>query len=392
VTRPRPPLVLHVIHRLAIGGLENGLVNLVNHMPADKYRHAILCIEASSAFQARVNPDVEIIELRKRPGKDWPSYHRLWRVLRALTPALMHTRNYGTLDTQVIATLSRVPCRIHGEHGGDAFDVDKTRLKCNIVRRVVSPLVHAYVTVSQELRTWLTSAIHVPIERVHYIPNGVDLSRFGAARMPDARVDRLGLGNRFLIGTVGRMEDVKNPLYLVDSFISVVRRRPDLRARLGLVLVGDGPLRRACVEKLAAASLSNMVCVPGAREDIPDVMRALDIFVLPSSAEGMSNAILEAMASAVPVIATNIGANQQTVRHGVTGWAVPSGDIPALSRAIEYYSDNPCIARQHGLAGRVVVEESFSLRSMIESYIRLYDSTLRIAGVSNETRQVRFDS
>lgn len=370
------PLILHVIHRFAVGGLEAGLVNLINHMPPEKYRHAVLCIDAATNFSSRLNRDVEIVELRKRAGKDWASYGRLARIIRALKPAVMHTRNYGTLDTQVVAATNGVPRRIHGEHGSDVFDADRILWKCNAVRRAVRPLVHAYIAVSPDLAAWLTSVIHVPDRRVHYIPNGVDATRFHCSETPLLSRQQIGLGGRYVIGTVGRMETVKNQLFLVEAFITLTTRRPDLRARLGLVLVGDGPVRTACLERLAAFSLLDAAYVPGRRDDIPELLRLLDVFVLPSSSEGMSNAILEAMASELPVIATNVGGNRQAVHHGVTGTIVTSGDVLELSGAIETYADHPEIARQHGRTGRAVIGDSFDLRTMVESYVNVYDSVL----------------
>lgn len=370
----KPPLILHVIFRLAVGGLENGLVNLINHPLSGKYRHAILCLDEATKFGMRLKREVEIIELKKRPGKDFASYVRLARIIRKLQPRLAHTRNYGTLDTQFISTLNGVPYRIHGEHGSDSFHVDCKQWKRRTIARVARYLVHAYVAVSADLFAWLTSVIHVPCDRVHYIPNGVDIDRFSAGGPPNLKSGALGLGTKFLVGTVGRMEGIKNQLCLVDAFIALLERRPDLRTTVGLVLIGDGPLRKVCVDRLAAALLADVVFAPGSRDDIPDVLRALDVFVLPSLVEGLSNAVLEAMASGLPVIATNVGGNEELVRHGITGTIVPFWDASALSRAIEYYCDNPGVARQHGEAGKAAVAQSFSLDSMVKSYVKLYDS------------------
>lgn len=378
----RPPLVLHVVHRLEAGGLQNGLVNLINKMPPDRYRHAVLCMADATDFAHRLNGAIEIIELRKRPGKDWPSYARLERVLRRLKPAFMHTRNYGTLDTQVLAAACGVPCRVHGEHGRDVFDIDGTRIKFNLVRRAIRPFVHAYIAVSTDLAAWLSAAIKIPSERVHFIPNGVDSERFSPSA-GKVEPDGFSLRGRCLIGTVGRMAAVKNQTLLVDAYVHLIRRRPGLREHLGLVLVGDGPLRVACREKLAAASLMNEAWLPGERDDIPDVLRALEIFVLPSRAEGMSNTILEAMASRLPVIATAVGGNPELVRQAETGLVVPPDDITALADAIEYYVNNPAIAAKHGDAARRTVEQSYSLSRMVESYLRLYD-TIRERRLPNE--------
>jgi sugar transferase (PEP-CTERM/EpsH1 system associated) len=275
-----------------------------------------------------------------------------------------------------VAAACRVPYRIHGEHGRDVFDVDGTRTKFNVVRRLIHPLVHDYIAVSADLASWLTTVVHIPEPRVHCIPNGVDsrrFSRIGGKGTPEG----FPLGDRFVIGTVGRMAAIKNQTLLVDAYIHLVSRRPDLRDHLGLVLVGDGPLKLACEQKLAAASLMRGAWLPGERGDIPEVMRTLDVFVLPSRAEGMSNTILEAMASGVPVIATDVGGNRELVRECVTGLIVPADDVAALAGALEDYVDNSTMARQHGDAGRRIVEQSFSLDRMVDSYLHVYDRLLQ---------------
>jgi sugar transferase (PEP-CTERM/EpsH1 system associated) len=235
--------------------------------------------------------------------------------------------------------------------------------------------VHEYVAVSADLASWLVTVVGVSPERVHYIPNGVDAVRFtNATAAPGLSREDIGLGGRFLVGTVGRMADVKNKTGLVDAFIALLSRRADLRSRTGLVLVGDGPLRAACLEKLRAAALDRAVWIPGERDDIPEIMRLLDVFVLPSLAEGMSNTILEAMASGLPVIATDVGGNRELVQNSVTGLLVPPGNVDALALAIQSYCDDPSLAKRHGDAGQDVIAGSFSLDRMVESYVVLYRS------------------
>jgi sugar transferase (PEP-CTERM/EpsH1 system associated) len=235
--------------------------------------------------------------------------------------------------------------------------------------------VHEYVAVSAELASWLVSVVGVSPERVHYIPNGVDAVRFtNATAAPRISRADIGLDGRFLVGTVGRMADVKNQTDLVDAFIALLLRRADLRSRTGLVLVGDGPLRAACMEKLKAAAFDRAAWIPGERDDIPEIMRLLDVFVLPSLAEGMSNTILEAMASGLPVIATDVGGNRELVQNSVTGLLVPPGNVDALALAIERYCDDQSLAKRHGDAGQDVIAGSFSLDRMVESYVFLYRS------------------
>ena len=136
------PLVVHIIHRLAIGGLENGLVNLINHMPAERYRHAIVCMTQSTDFRLRIKSNaVAVHELHKQPGHDFGLYFRLWRLLRTLRPAVVHTRNIGTLECQCIALLAGVPARVHGEHGRDMNDIDGRNATYLRLRKIFRPLI-----------------------------------------------------------------------------------------------------------------------------------------------------------------------------------------------------------------------------------------------------------
>src|SRR5262245_33449098 len=118
-----PALICHVIYRLDYGGLENGLVNLVNHLPRERFRHAIVCLAGVGAMRARIErDDVRVLSIDKRAGKDPASYARTWRVFRELRPDVVHTRNLGTIDLQWVAWAAGVRRRLHGEHGWEATD------------------------------------------------------------------------------------------------------------------------------------------------------------------------------------------------------------------------------------------------------------------------------
>src|SRR6266478_6770190 len=146
-----PPLIAHVIYGLKIGGVENGLVNLINHMPAERYRHAIVCITDYSDFRLRIRrSDVECYALHKPPGKVPGFYVKVWRLLRRLRPRIVHTRNLATLMAQVPAMLAGAPIRIHGEHGRDMGDLDGSNVKYQRIRRLVRPCVHQYIALSKD--------------------------------------------------------------------------------------------------------------------------------------------------------------------------------------------------------------------------------------------------
>src|SRR6266481_5350266 len=171
----RPPLIAHVIYGLKVGGVENGLVNLINHMPVERYRHAIVCITDYSDFRLRIRrSDVECYALHKPPGKVPGFYVKVWRLLRRLRPQIVHTRNLTTLATQVPAMLAGVPVRIHGEHGRDMVDLDGSNVRYQRVRRLMRPFVHQYIALSRDLEGYLGDRIGVPPERLAQIYNGVD--------------------------------------------------------------------------------------------------------------------------------------------------------------------------------------------------------------------------
>ena len=188
-------LIAHVIHRLDVGGMENGLVNLINHMPSDRYRHAIICLTDATRFEDRIERnDVEVFSLHKRAGHDWGLYVRLWRLFRRLKPDVVHTRNLAALEAVLPAAWAGVPVRIHGEHGRDVEDIDGTKRKYQWLRRVLAPLVHRFIALSQDLESYLLNTVGVPNEssKVVRIINGVDVEKFRPRRLIGRRQSSSG--------------------------------------------------------------------------------------------------------------------------------------------------------------------------------------------------------
>jgi sugar transferase (PEP-CTERM/EpsH1 system associated) len=374
------PLVLHLVYRFAVGGLENGIVNLINHMPAARWRHVVVALTTvDAAFVQRIRrDDVQCIALNKPPGQGVWQYRRLYRLFRQWRPAVVHTRNLGTLEFQLPAWLAGVPARVHSEHGRDAEDVDGTNRRHIWTRRAYSRFVQHQIALGSELARYLRDTIALPAARLTPILNGVDHLRFAPAprraAIAGSPFDDPAL---WLVGTVGRMQTVKAQPVLARAFVDVLQRLPALRRHLRLVMVGDGPLRSECEAVLRDAGVADLAWLPGERSDVPEIMRGLDCFVLPSLVEGISNTILEAMASGLPVLATQVGGNADLVEPGVTGELVPAGDVAALSAGLARMAGDPGRSRVMGAAGRRSVERSFSLPAMVAAYERVYDGLLR---------------
>src|SRR5262245_16633238 len=367
------PLVAHIIFRLDYGGLENGVVNIVNGLPSDSFRHAIIALSDVRDFRQRVRrPDVELFELNKAPGKDPGAYLRLYRLLKKLRPAVAHTRNLGTLEGAVVARLAGVPFRVHSEHGWDEADPHGANRKYRAMRRFVSPVIHRFVAVSREIEQWLGESVGIRRDKVARICNGVDTQRFHPAADRARAVlpaDRFPAGT-VVVGSVTRFKSIKDPLNLVRAFIAA--RRDPAGARLRLVMAGDGELKAPAEQLLREAGEEHAAWLPGSRDDVPELLRAMDVFALGSLREGISNTVLEAMASGLPVVATATGGNLELVQDGKTGRLVSPGAPDELTAALLAYARDDAGRTAHGRAARATVEREYSLQRMLGDYAELY--------------------
>lgn len=388
-------LVAHVLYRFDVGGLENGVVNLINRLPVDRFRHAVIALTEVTDFSRRVQrDDVQYYSLRKPPGQGIWQSAKMARLFRQLRPAIVHTRNLAALDMTLAAAVTHVPVRIHGEHGWDSSDPDGSRRLNVWARRAFRPFVHQYIALSRHLERYLVDVVGVRPERVAQIYNGVDTLRFQPA--PEGRSPLggapFGDGEKWVVGTVGRLDSVKDQLLLVRAFALSLEISPPAREHLRLVIAGDGPMRARIEEAVGELGLKDLVWLAGTRDDVPELLRGFDAFVLPSQAEGISNTVLEAMASALPVLATRVGGNVELVEDGVTGRLVPARDPRALAQALlEDYNDRPA-ARARGKAAQSAVRRRFSLESMVGAYDELYTRLLsraRAAGRSTTSLEVR---
>jgi sugar transferase (PEP-CTERM/EpsH1 system associated) len=371
--------LVHLVHSFGTGGMENGMVNLFNTLPPTRYRHSVVALTDYSDFRQRINAQpVEFHALHRAPGNGVAWTLRLARLLRRLQPDLVHTRNLAALEAQFVARAAGVARTVHGEHGRDVFDLYGRNWKYNLLRRAARPLVSHYIAVSRDLAGWLTETVGVAPTRVTQIYNGVDTGKFRPRG--DARPDVLPRGfvqpDSVVVGAVGRMAEVKNFPFLVRAFVELAAAQPALAARMRLVIVGDGAARAECQARLNEAGLAEYAWLPGARDDIADLLRAMDVFVLPSRNEGVSNTILEAMASGLPVIATAVGGNVELVEDGVTGELVASDDTAGLVAALARWLAEPTRIIATGQAARRAVAARFSIPAMADAYAAVYDRVL----------------
>jgi sugar transferase (PEP-CTERM/EpsH1 system associated) len=371
------PLVVHLTYSLDVGGLETLLVDCINRMPPERYRHAVVCLTRYTDFAQRITqPGVELYALDKPPGLGLGTHLKFWKLMRKLRPAILHTYNLSALEYNFSGALAGIPVRIHAEHGRDASDPHGLNPKHNFLRRRIAPFVDRFIPVSEDLRHWLADTVRIPAAKTLFIKNGVDTDRFAAPTAPGAGASPWGPDD-IVIGTVARIQDVKNHRDLVTAFARLRDQLPEQRDRLRLSIVGDGPLMVAVREQVAGLGLEEVVWLPGARADVAALLHGFSLFVLPSLAEGTPVSMLEAMASGLPVVASNVGGIPEVVTDGCEGSLVAPRDVDALAAALAGYVRDPALRRRHGEAARTRIEQSFSMRAMLVEYGRLYDGLCR---------------
>lgn len=375
---PAQLLVVHVIYRLDVGGLETLMIECINRMPPERYRHAIVCLTTSSTFEKKITtPDVAVYSLHKAPGLSLGTHIDFFKLLRRLKPAVVHTYNLAAIEYHLMAAFAGVPARLHAEHGRDAGDPHGQNRKHNLLRRLISPLIHRFVPVSVDLQNWLQHVVRIPAHKLQLVPNGVDTDRFSVLPLHKAPAQSLPFpADSIVLGTVGRLQAVKDHQCLIDAFAHLRELLPTLAPRLRLVIIGDGPCNATLHQQVQALGLHDAVWLPGARDDIASLMQHFDVFVMSSIAEGTPVTILEAMASGIPIVATRVGGIPEVVQPGVNGQLVAAKDPQALAAAMASYCTDPAVARQHGANGRAKVETQFSIKTTVAAYLALYDKLL----------------
>jgi len=370
--------ICHIIYRFDVGGMENGIVNLINNMSPHDAVHTIISLTFKTDFSQRLQrSDVNIIELHKKSGNDIGMFLRLFKLLRSIKPDVVHTRNHPTTEIPFIAKLAGVKACVHGEHGRDVHDLDGSNRKFRILKKTLNPFINRYICVSLDLQNWLVNFIGIPSDKITQIYNGVDSNKFIPSSEKGLLTKEAGFkGDVIVIGAVGRMEEVKGHQYFVDAFIELLNSHPDLIEKVRLVILGDGQHRQKCLHALNEAGYSDYAWLPGSVNNVYELLPEFDVFVLPSLAEGISNTILEAMSCGLPVIATDVGGNPELIKVSETGILVPPSSVASLTEVMARYATDITLREKHGSAARKEIEKKYSMNAMVKQYLAVYQTVL----------------
>ncbi len=367
-----PLRVLHVLNRFATGGTEHVVLKLVNGLNGGVFEQRLAALRGmDSAIDQRLIPGGELLlQGRNDTGFELMLF-RLARVMRAYRPHIVHSRNWGAIEAIPAARLAGVPIAVHSEHGYELDMLAGLPTRRRLFRRAAYSMADAVFAVTRQLRDYHAQQAWVPSDRIRVIYNGVDTQRFRP--QPNLRISlrqKFGLPqNRFIVGTVGRIVDIKDHPTLLRAVEIMLRNAIDAHA----LIVGSGPeLERIQQLVKGSSALAGRITFIGSSSEVPELLNAMDAFALTSISEGMSNTLLEAMASGLPVVATSVGGNPEVVVEGSSGWLFQPGDAETLASRLALLASQNNLRLSYGAAARERVVRSFSLERMLDDYSQLY--------------------
>jgi glycosyltransferase involved in cell wall biosynthesis len=378
-----PLRVAFVVHVMQVAGAEV-LVSEIIHRLGDRLRPAIFCLDAIGALGERLIAEgVEVISFDRKPGIDLRVASRIGHAMRERKIEVVHAHQYTPFFYAALGRLNGWrPAKIilteHGRHYPDVVGW-KRRLTNRWLLNRQADAINAVCGFSAKA---LAEKDGFDGSRIEVIENGIDLARYASASalasLPDRSAARAELGLRAdlrYVIAVARFHPVKDHATLISAFDRVARARADAH----LLLVGDGTLRGALEAQVASLGLTSRVTFMGVRRDVPALLRAADVFTLTSVSEAASITLLEAMASALPVVVTAVGGNPEIVRDGVDGLLAPRGDAAGLGTALLRLLNDPALAARMGESGAARVREHYQLDRTVRRYYELYERLARAA-------------
>jgi len=364
--------ILHVVHSLEPGGMENGLVNVARALTARGFEFHVACLERRGAFAERLPSPAHAFVLGKSRGFSPGAVWRLGRSLSRLRPDLIHSHNLGPLIYSGLATYGgrRLPL-IQGEHS-QLTDAERSPRRLR-QRRWLYRGCCAVHTVSAGMRDELLS-LEFPSHKITAITNGVDTSNFTPGDRAQARAS-LGLPpDAQCLGIVGRFGPFKQHLQLIAAFEAIAAKFP----RAVLLIAGSGGSEEASViARARASSVRQRIHLLGFQADPRACFHTLDLLAIPSTNEGLSNVALEAMACGVPVLGRNGVGHEQIITAGVDGWLSELNTVENLATELTSILSTPSRLVDFGASARKRVVEHFSLASMTDAYEHLYRTCAR---------------
>lgn len=372
VSRHHPLSIVHVVDSLEVGGLERVTADLAIAQHQAGHRVTVFSLFATDGLKAELQgAGIEVIEGHKRGSLDRGALSLLRSTLRQRRAHIVHAHNFVPNYHAALASVglaTRQVCTLH-DMGARLGNARLRRLfKLSLLR------TRQVAMVGSQVHRQHTASGMVSAARAHVVLNGIPVDRFVTS--PQARsAARAELGLRdadLVIGCVGRLVPLKNHHRMIEVMPRLLARHPSLR----LVIVGDGERAPALKELVKGMQLDECVILAGQRHNVSALLPAFDIFALPSQTEGLSIALLEACASGLAVVATQVGGNVEIIRDNQTGLLIPADDNEALLHALDRLASDADLRRELGRQASNWVRENASVQALMRAYDRVYQAAL----------------
>jgi len=366
----RPLRILHVLDRLDLGGTEKAVMKLVRGLEPGLFEHYI-CVLRGAAAHGEWASGVTVVHAGGESKALQFNVPRLVRVMKEVRPTIVHSRNWGGIEAIIAAWLARVPAAIHSEHGYELEMASGLPFHRRILRHFAYRTASAVAVVTDDLRDYHAAQAWWNPGSINVLYNGVDGQEFRPQpQVRDAVRRQLGIPpDALVIGSVGRMVTLKDFTTLLRAAESLAHETPELR----VLLVGSGPDLSSLQDYVSNSfQLAGRVVFPGTVDHVARMLNAMDIFVLPTLMEGMSNTLLEALAVGLPVVATRVGGNPEVVAEGECGYLFTPQDVPELICQLRTLLRDSRLRADFGRAARERALRQFSLECMLRRYRDLY--------------------
>lgn len=357
--------ILHVVLSLDVGGLENGVVNIINGLSPERYESHVVCIQHKGDLAKRLSSAcLSLVELRSYGRSNLRVIAKIFSIIKQRRINIVHSRNLKAyLACFWAAKAARVKL-LHSEHGRD-YPFSSIGM---LQQRLYTIFTDKVVALSSDLKRSLVRYIGISPRKIRVIINGVDTKRFAPGSNEALRSELNIPNSAIVIGSVGRLVAVKNFGELIRGFHLLAKNWNNIY----LVIVGDGVERHFLDCLILELGLQKKVFLLGERDDVNKVYGIFDIFALTSLNEGLSNTLLEAMASGKPVVASDVGGNSEIVVEDSGGMLYESGNVEQLVRGLDNLVNSSLERAYKGNLARQYSVNNYSFSSMIMKYEAIY--------------------
>ena len=361
--------IAHITFDMQMGGAEQVIYNLIENSDHSKYEISIICLDQPVGTYGRQlkKQGYELISFDRKPGFDFQIIRKIRQYIKNEDIRVLHCHQYTPFIYGTLASLFTKTKIIFTEHG--RFYPDKRRLKRVLINPVLN-LVTDYVTaISAATRIALIDNENFPREKIKLVYNGINASSFRRSPYSKLKKDLRIAEDAFLLGTVARLDPIKNQKIMIKALKNIHKTYPDTY----LIILGDGPERENLQALTEELGLISRVIFTGFKTDTARYYSIMDIFLLTSFSEGTAMTLLEAMASELPCVVTNVGGNPEIIINSENGFVIPSNDEQALAKSIITLLGNSELRKKMGRAGRAIFEKKFTVDRMVSAYESMYD-------------------